>query len=102
MKKKILKNMQKKMQDTITQMQDDLGSEIVEGVAGDGSVKVTVNGKQELLSIKIDPEIVSKDEVDILEDLIMVAINDGMKKSQELGMEKMSQLTGGLNIPGLF
>lgn len=102
MKKQIMKNMQKKMQDTIAKMQEDLGSEIVEGSSGGGSVRLTINGKQEILSIKINPEVVNKDEVDILEDLIMVAINDGMKKSQELGMQKMSQLTGGLNIPGLF
>jgi len=102
MKKQIMKNMQKKVQDTIAKMQEDLGSEIVEGASGGGSVRVTINGKQEILSIKINPEVVNKEEVDILEDLIMVAINDGMQKSQELGMQKMSQLTGGLKIPGLF
>lgn len=102
MKKQIMKNMQKKMQETLTQMQENLGSEIVEGTSGGGSVRVTINGKQEILSIKINPEVVNKDEVDVLEDLILVAINDGVKKSQELGMQKISQLTGGMNIPGLF
>lgn len=102
MKKQILKNMQKKMQASFAEMQENLGNEVVEGSSGADAVKVTVNGKQEILSIKINPEMVNKDEVDILEDLVLIAVNDGLKKSQELGMQKISQLTGGMNIPGLF
>ena len=88
-----------KMQEMI---QEDLGSKTVEGTSGGELVKVEMNGRQELISIKIDPSIVNPEEVDMLEDLLTVAFKDAIAKSQELGMESMSKLTGGLKIPGLF
>ncbi len=88
-----------KMQEKI---QEELGSKIVEGTSGGNMVKIEMTGKQELVSIKIDPSIVDPNETDMLEDLIMVAFKDAMDKSQELGSQAMSSLTGGLNIPGLF
>lgn len=88
-----------KMQEMI---QEDLGNKTVIGTAGGELVKIEMNGKQELLSIKIDPKVVDPEETDMLEDLITVAFKDAISKSQELGMESMSKLTGGLKIPGLF
>lgn len=88
-----------KMQEKI---QEELGAKVVQGSAGGDMVKIEMTGKQELVSIKIDPSLMNPDEVDMLEDLIMVAFKDAMDKSQELGAEAMSSLTGGLKIPGLF
>lgn len=83
-------------------MQEELGAKVVEGNAGGNMVVVRMSGRQELLSVKIDPSIVNAEEVDMLEDLITVAFRDALSKSQELGVDAMNQLTGGLNIPGLF
>lgn len=88
-----------KMQEMI---QEDLSSKVVEGLAAGSLVKIEMNGKQELLSIKLDPSVVDPEDVEMLEDLLMVAFKDALSKSQELGMESMSKLTGGLKIPGLF
>jgi hypothetical protein len=84
------------------EVQESLGDEKVEASAGGGMVNVVVNGRQELLSIKIEPEIVKEDDLEMLEDLIMAAVNEGIKKSQLMVQEKMSAVTGGLNIPGMF
>lgn len=100
MKKQILKQMQKKVEQQISAMQDELGNQEVEGVASGGMVVVKMNGKQEALSVKINPEVVIKEETDVLEDLVLVALKDALEKSQQIGMQKMSQLTGGLKIPG--
>jgi len=102
-KRQMLRQMQKKMQDSLGKIQEELASEEVEGSAGGGVVKIRMSGSQEVRSIKIDPSIVNPEEVDMLEDLIMLAIRDAMTKSQELGASKMTQLAGGLNLPpGLF
>jgi len=82
-------------------IQAELEEAQVEGSAGGGMVKVIVNGKQDIVSMAIDPEVVDKDEVEMLQDLIIAAINQAKQKAQELQTEKMSALTGGLNIPGL-
>jgi len=74
----------------------------VEGIAGGGSVKVQINGQMEPLSVKIDPSIVDPEDVEMLEDLLLVAIKDALSKVQALSAQKMTQLTGGLSIPGLF
>ena len=65
-------------------------------------VTVVVNGKQEILSIKIDPNVVDPQDVDMLQDLILVATNEAVRKSQDIMQQEMSKLTGGMNIPGLF
>lgn len=101
MKKQILRQMQKKMQGQLTQMQDDLGMKNVEGVSGGGAVKITMSGKQEIISVKISPEVVNPEEVDVLEDLVLVATKDALEKSQALGMEMLSQMTGGMKLPGM-
>jgi hypothetical protein len=84
------------------EVQETLGDEKVEASAGGGMVNVVVNGRQEVLSIKIEPEIIKEGDLEMLEDLIMAAVNEGIKKSQLMVQEKLSAVTGGLNIPGMF
>ncbi len=91
-----------KLQSKMAKMQDELGDETVESASGGGMVKVVANGKQQIVSIRIEKEVVDPEDVEMLEDLVLAAINDGLTKSQEMVQEKMGALTGGLNIPGLF
>ncbi|MGC9520179.1 MAG: YbaB/EbfC family nucleoid-associated protein [Desulfuromonadaceae bacterium] len=90
------------MQRKMEEMQKELEGREVEASAGGGMVTVRVNGKQQLLEITIEPDAVDPQDVDMLQDLIMVAVNEGMRKSQEMVQNEMGKLTGGLNIPGLF
>ncbi len=89
------------MQAKMDKIQTELEKREVEGSAGGGMIKVVANGKQEILSVTIDPEVVDKDEIEMLQDLIVAAISQARQKAQELQTEKMAELTGGLNIPGL-
>lgn len=89
------------MQAKMEQMQAELEKTEVEATAGGGMVKVVANGKHDILSITIDPEVVNKDDVEMLQDLVVAAVNQAHQKVQELQAEHMSGLTGGLNIPGL-
>ncbi len=100
----MMKQMQKqagKMQKKMEEAQHDLKERVIETSSGGGMVTVQVNGKQEILNIKIDPEVVSPDDVQMLEDLVLAAVSQAMKKSQEMYQEEMNKLTGGLNVPGL-
>ena len=90
-----------KLQSEMKRVQDEVGEKTVEATAGGGMVTVVANGKQEILSIKIDPEVVDKDDVEMLEDLIVAAVNQAKEKAAELQAEDMAKLTGGLKIPGL-
>lgn len=90
-----------KMQAQMEQIQAELEQTQVEGTAGGGMVTAIVNGKQDLLEIKIDPEVVDPEDVEMLQDLIVAAVNQARQKAQELQSEQMSGLTGGLNIPGM-
>ena len=81
-------------------MQEDIENATVEATAGGGAVKVVVNGKLRLESISISEEVVDNNEIEMLSDLILAAVNEGISKSQEEASKKMSSLTGGLNIPG--
>ncbi|MDY0291265.1 MAG: YbaB/EbfC family nucleoid-associated protein [Desulfuromonadaceae bacterium] len=90
------------MQRKMEEMQKELESREVEASAGGGMVTVRVSGKQQLLGITLEPDAVDPQDVDMLQDLIMVAVNEGIRKSQEMVQSEMSKLTGGLNIPGLF
>ncbi len=92
----------KKMQAKMAEMQEQLGKKTIESSVGGGMVKVVANGKQEILSVKIDPEVVNPEDVEMLEDLILSAVNDALRKSKEMVSEEMAKLTGGLKIPGLF
>ena len=90
------------MKAKMEEMKESLADERVEATAGGGMVTVVVDGKMKIVSIKVDPEIIDKDESEMLETLIRAAVNDGIDKIQNLIKAKMAELTGGLNIPGLF
>ena len=90
------------MQQKMGQMQQEMETQQVEATAGGGMVTAVVNGRQKLLSLKIDPQVVDADDVEMLQDLISAAVNEAIHKSQEMMQAEMSKLTGGMNIPGLF
>lgn len=89
------------VQDRIVKMQEELAAMTIDGQAGGNMVIVTFNGKQELQKIKIDPSVVDPGEVEMLEDLVVAACNDAMKKVQELTREMTNRATGGMQIPGM-
>ena len=89
------------MQSRMAKIQDELAQKTVDGSAGGGMVRVTVNGQLALTAIKIDPTVINAEEKEMLEDLVMAAINDGMRKARDMASSEMSKITGGLKIPGL-
>lgn len=101
-------NMQKQiqqmqmMQKRMEEMQTELEAKEVEATAGGGAVSVTVNGKKEIVKIAIKPEVVDPDDVEMLQDLIMVAVNEALRQIEEMSQSEMSKLTGGLSIPGIM
>ena len=90
-----------RLQREMERMQEEVGKKTVEATAGGGMVTVQANGKQELISIKIDPEVINKDDAQMLEDLVLAACNEALRKSRELVQQELGKLTGGLKIPGL-
>ncbi len=96
----IMKQVQK-MQAKMEEVQAELEDERVEGTAGGGMVKVVANGQQIIVEVKIEKEVVDPDDVEMLEDLIVAAVNQAQQKAQELAADKMAGLTGGMKIPGL-
>ena len=90
-----------KLQEKMLQMQEQVGQKKVDATAGGGMVTVEANGKQEIVSIKIDPEVINKDDAQMLEDLVMAACNEALRKSRELVQQELGKLTGGMKIPGL-
>jgi DNA-binding YbaB/EbfC family protein len=91
-----------KMQQDMARAQAELKELTLEASAGGGVVKATANGHKEIVSIKINPEVVDPDDVEMLEDLILIAVNDVLAQVDELSTEKLGKYTSGLNIPGLF
>lgn len=93
-----------KMQKKMEEVQEEAAKEIVEASAGGGMVTVKVNGKQELIEINIEDDVVNPEDKDMLSDLIIAAVNEGMKKAHDMVQERMSEITGGMgmNIPGMF
>ena len=91
-----------KLQTKMLKLQDSLGDKTVEATAGGGMVKVVASGKQQIMSIKIEKEVVDPDDVDMLQDLVLAAVNDALVKSQEMVSEEMGKLTGGMKIPGMM
>jgi len=87
------------LQTKMAKLQEELGDKTVEASSGGGMVSVTVNGRQELLAIKIDKEVINPDDLDMLQDLILAAVNDGLSKAKNMVSEEMSRITGGLNLP---
>jgi len=105
MSKKILGDIMRQaqiFQEQMAKIQEEAGAKTVEASSGGGMVSVAVNGRGEILSIRIDPEVVNPQDIEMLQDLIVAAVNEALKKSQELMKEEMGKLTGGLKIPGLF
>jgi nucleoid-associated protein EbfC len=99
---KQLQKMQKELSDRMERIQDELKTKTVEASAGGGIVTATANGNQELVALKIKPEAIDEDDVEMLEDLVVAAVNLALEKAKELNQDEMSKVTGGLKLPGLF
>ncbi|NLI95602.1 MAG: YbaB/EbfC family nucleoid-associated protein [Synergistaceae bacterium] len=97
---KILKQAQK-MQADMARIQEELANERIEGLAGGGMVKATVNGQGDILAIHLEREVIDPEDKEMLEDLIVAAINDAVRKSREVAGQRMSGITGGMAFPGL-
>jgi DNA-binding YbaB/EbfC family protein len=89
------------LQSKMMKLQEELADKTVESSSGGGMVKVAANGRQQIISIQIEKEVVDPDDVEMLQDLVLAAINDALAKAQEMVSSEMGKLTGGLNIPGL-
>ncbi|NLC76400.1 MAG: YbaB/EbfC family nucleoid-associated protein [Clostridia bacterium] len=98
---KMMKQVQK-MQADMAKLQEELGQKTVSATVGGGVVEVVANGKQEVVSIKISPDAVDPDDVEMLEDLVLAAVNEALRQAQEMAANEMSKITGNLKIPGLF
>lgn len=92
----------KKIQEKMASMQAELETRTIEATTGGGMVTVVVNGKFELISLKIEKEVVNPEDVEMLQDLIIAAVNEGIRKAQEMASAEMAKITGGFNIPGLM
>ena len=90
------------MQSRMAKIQEELAHKTVQGSAGGGMVQVTVNGQFNVTAVQLEPSVINSSEKEMLEDLILAAVNDGMRKARELASNEMSKLTGGLKIPGLM
>ncbi len=91
-----------KLQSKMLKLQEEMAEKTVETTSGGGMVRVVANGKQQLVSVQIEKEVVDPDDVEMLQDLVLAAVNEALLKSQEMVAGEMSKLTGGLNIPGLM
>lgn len=90
-----------KLQSKMLKMQDELAKKTVEATSGGGMVKVVANGANQVLSIKIEKEVVDPEDVDMLEDLVLAAVNEALTTAQNMVSQEMAKITGGMNIPGL-
>lgn len=91
-----------RMQAQIVKLQEEMADKTVEAGAGGGMVTVVANGRQEIVSIKVEKEVVDPEDVEMLEDLLLAAVNEALKKSQEMASQEMQKVTGGMNLPGIF
>ncbi|TXC78721.1 YbaB/EbfC family nucleoid-associated protein [Metabacillus litoralis] len=98
---KMMKQMQK-MQKDMAKAQEELVEKTVEGSAGGGMVSVVVNGQKELIEVNIKEEVVDPEDIEMLQDLVLAATNDALKKMDDLTNETMGQFTKGMNLPGMF
>jgi len=98
---KFIMHQAQKLQEKLVKAQQELSSATLEASSGGGAVKVTINGQQKIQSVKISPEVVNPEDVELLEDLVLTAVSEAIAKSQELAAERLSGLTGGLKIPGI-
>ncbi len=101
MNKRMIKQAQQ-LQKRMEQMQEEMETLTVEGSAGGGAVTATVTGKMHVLSITIDPDVVDPEDVELLQDMVLAAVNDGLSRAEETVSKQMAALTGGLKIPGLM
>jgi DNA-binding YbaB/EbfC family protein len=92
----------RQMQDKMAKIQEEAASRTVEATAGGGMVTATANGTGDLISIKIEPQVVDPEDVEMLEDLVRAACNEAIRKGRDLMADEMKKITGGMNIPGLF
>jgi len=90
-----------KLQEKLAKAQQELSNITLEASSGGGAVKVTINGQQEIQSVKISPEVINPEDVELLEDIVLTAVREAIAKSQKLAAERLGELTGGLKIPGL-
>jgi DNA-binding YbaB/EbfC family protein len=91
-----------KLQARMLKMQEELAEKTVESAVGGGMIKVVANGRNQVVSIRIEKEVVNPEDVEMLQDLLLAAVNDALTKSQEMVATQMGKLTGGLNLPGLI
>jgi len=98
---KFIMRQAQELQAKLAKAQQELAQATVEASSGGGAVKVTINGQQEVQSVKISPEAINPDDAELLEDLVLAAVNEAMTKSKELAAERLGKITGGLKIPGL-
>ena len=99
---KFMMQQAQKLQAKLAQAQEELENVTVEATSGGGAVRVTANGHQKLLSVKISPEAIDPEDSELLEDMVLAAVNEAIAKAQEAAAKQMSDLTGGLKIPGLM
>jgi len=99
---KQLQKMQKEMQERMEAMQHEMEAQTVEATSGGGVVRVVANGAQQVVEIEIKPEAIDPDDVEMLEDLVMAAVNSAMEKSKDLAQKEMGKLTGGMKLPMMF
>ena len=92
----------RQLQEEMARTQENLGDETVEVSVGGGVLQMVMTGSQRLLSVRIEPDILNADDVDMLQDLVVAAVNEAIERSQQLASDRMGALTGGLNLPGLF
>jgi len=100
MDKRLLRQAQQ-LQARLAKAQEELGNMTVEATSGGGAVKVVIDGRQNVHSVEISPEVISAEDAELLQDLVMAAMNEAVAKSQELANKHLGSVTGGLNIPGL-
>jgi len=98
---KFIMRQAQELQAKLAKAQQELANITVEASSGGGTVKITINGQQKIQSLKISPEAINPDDVEMLEDLVLTAVNEAIAKSQELAAQRLGKLTGGLKIPGL-
>ena len=98
---KMMKQVQK-MQADMAKLQEELADRTVEATSGGGMVKVIASGKQEIKLIEINPDAVDPEDVEMLQDMVLTAVNEALRQSQEMTAKEMSKITGGMNVPGLF
>ena len=91
----------KKMQEQMGKLQQELETKTIEAQAGGGMVRVVVNGKFEIVSLKIEKDVVNPEDIEMLQDLVSAAVNEGIRKAQEMAAQEMAKITGGLKIPGM-